>query len=73
MKKRKLKKIIKDLEERVSKLENPPAFFPSYQKIDSKGPIPCMHDDMKAGEVSGISCPCPKCTPHMTSTCVKNL
>jgi hypothetical protein len=24
----------------------------------------CMHDQFKPGEVTGMSCPCPKCSPR---------
>ena len=69
MKKNKLKKMIKQLEKRVEALENPFVYIP-YTSTDfgNNDTMPCMHEGLKNGEVSGISCPCPKCTPSYTAT-----
>lgn len=70
MKKKKLIKKIEELEQRIEKLENPTAFIPWFRIEDQNSSVhfPCMHDNLKSGEVTAISCPCPKCNIRSTTT-----
>ena len=65
MTKRKLKKMIENLEDRVLSLEEKQLTVSPYVKGDTQ----CYRDSW-GGVLTNISCPCKNCSPIMYSTCI---